>query len=166
MGLFTNYLKWDLFVIYMLTCVIFLGSCCVWVSCMFLFYPAKNQNELKKTKELPFPDEGKNHGGGRSNSINTFQKIENPKAPKDLKSVRSKSINVDSFPSSFYTSSENALGTFSFRAVIEPLPNSGLKEKGPEAKSPIKKKDLSQHSDKQIITLAKNTNESGEKENI
>ena len=48
--MFTDSLKWDLFVIYIFTSVFFVGSCGVLVCCMFLFSPAKAKAGLKKTK--------------------------------------------------------------------------------------------------------------------
>ena len=144
MGLFTNYLKWDLFVIYMLICVIFLGSCCVWVSCMFLFYPAKNQNEPKKIKEWTNLSEDNKPKGARRNSTSSLHKDAASKIYIDQKSLRSKSINVDSFPASFRrnsSSSNNMKNAFSFRAVVEPLPSRQSEEIVPEANSVVNEKD-------------------------
>ena len=163
MGLFTNFWKWDLFVIYMFICVIFLGSCCVWVSCMFLFYPAKNHNEIKKSKELTNQNEKDKQEGARSNSINYFRRCGNYNPLNEQRSFRSKSINVDSFPSSIHALSDNTINAFSFRAVVEPLPNHSLREKMPEAGSLAKEKDLSQHPH-QKLTFKKNRNLSNENE--
>ena len=74
-----------------------------------------------------------------------IHKYINSKSPKEHRNFRSKAVNVDSFPSSFYDSSGNTINTFSLRAVIEPLPNRCLEEKTLEADFLKKEKNLSQN---------------------
>ena len=127
----------------MLICVIFLGSCCVWVSCMFLFYPAKNQNETKKIKEWTNLSEDNKPKGARRNSTSSLHKDAASKIYIDQKSLRSQSINVDSFHASFRrnsSSSNKMKNAFSFRAVIEALPSRQSEEIVPEANSVVKEK--------------------------
>ena len=57
---FTGDLKWDLFAFYIVISVIFIGSCCLVVSCLFLCHPAKTSNfaknlnnEMRRSKTEP-----------------------------------------------------------------------------------------------------------------
>ena len=56
----TGELKWDLFAFYIVISVMFIGSCCVVVSCLFLCHPAKsltslniNRNNMRRSKTEP-----------------------------------------------------------------------------------------------------------------
>ena len=124
----------------MLTCVIFLVSCCIVVSCMFLFYPAKNQNDLKRAKELTNLKDDSKPERIRSNSIKYCYKDVCSKSCRDQR--RSQSINVDTFNPRFHVSSNDIRHAFSFRAVIEPLPNRCSKEMVPEATSVAKENEF------------------------
>ena len=57
---FTGDLKWDLFALYIVISVIFIGSCCVVLSCLFLCHPAKTSNfakcfnnDMRRSKTAP-----------------------------------------------------------------------------------------------------------------
>ena len=56
----TGELKWDLFAFYIVISVMFIGSCCVVVSCLFLCHPAKlttfqniDRNDMRQSKTEP-----------------------------------------------------------------------------------------------------------------
>ena len=56
----TGELKWDLFAFYIVISVMFIGSCCVVVSCLFLCHPAKSltslniaRNNMRRSKTEP-----------------------------------------------------------------------------------------------------------------
>ena len=59
MTMITGALKWDLFVVYIIMCVIFVALCCFSITCMFLCCPARNQNGSRVvTPMTPFATTG------------------------------------------------------------------------------------------------------------
>ena len=60
MSIITGALKWDLFVVYIIMCVIFIALCCCSITFMFLCCPAKKENVRNNTFSpmTPFPTTG------------------------------------------------------------------------------------------------------------
>ena len=59
MSMITGVLKWDLFVVYIIMCVIFVALCCFSITCMFLCCPAKKENSHRPfSPTTPFPTTG------------------------------------------------------------------------------------------------------------
>ena len=60
MSIITGALKWDLFVVYIIMCVIFISLCCCSITFMFLCCPAKKENVKNNTYSpmTPFPTAG------------------------------------------------------------------------------------------------------------
>ena len=119
MALLTKFLIWDLFIMYMIICVIFLVSCCVWVSCMFLFYPAKSQHEIRRSKQDINPEGNLKNCSIRSTPIPSQPSIKKEHKTDNCKNCRSKSINVFPLPQCSEHSTENEPNEFSLLAVIE-----------------------------------------------
>ena len=114
----TDSLKWDLFVIYIFISVAFVGTCCVILCCMFLFYPAKNQTELNKEKNNIQADRTKKKLSAPDISINASIKNELSVPSR----YRSNSFNI-AFPLPSYKDElVNSAETTTFLAVIEALP--------------------------------------------
>ena len=60
MSIITGALKWDLFVVYIIMCVIFISLCCCSITFMFLCCPAKKENVKNNQYSpiTPFPTTG------------------------------------------------------------------------------------------------------------
>ena len=41
----TGEIQWDIFVVYLIFCVMFIACCCISIACMFLCSPSQNQNQ-------------------------------------------------------------------------------------------------------------------------
>ena len=123
MALLTNFLVWDLFVVYMLICVTFLVSCCIWVSCMFLFYPARNQQVICRSEQNVSHEENVKHGSIKSYSTSSSIRPKNEDTSNDYRNYRSKSINIIPLPQCSEHSTENEANELAILAVIEPRPS-------------------------------------------
>ena len=109
--MFTDSVKWDLFVIYIFFSIIFVGSCCVLLSCMFLNCPAKNQIKLNKP-EISITTNPVVHING--NSWNELQ--------IEPRCVRTLSLNTTQYYPHSEVELKNKQNKVSFKATIEPLP--------------------------------------------
>ena len=122
--MFTDSLKWDLFVIYIFISLYFVGSCCILVYCMFLCCPAKTQAEVKKSKRSIQDDINQKKISLPVISLNTDSKNQ-LSAPQRS---RSKSLIVTR-PSPHCEDEPVRSGNkLSFLAVIEPLQVTQLEE--------------------------------------
>ena len=128
MAFLTNFLVWDLFVVYMLICVIFLVSCCLWVSCMFLFYPAKNQHVVCRSDHNVNNDVNIKNFSIRSASISSVRRTMNEHTSNDCRNYRSKSINIIPLPQCSERSTENETNELSILAVVESHPSQSDQE--------------------------------------
>ena len=120
MALLTKFLIWDLFVMYMLICITFLVSCCVWVSCMFLFYPAKG-HPVRSRSATNINREG-NVKSCSIRSTPNYPMSENPNKDPEYRSYRSKSINIIPLPQFSEHSTENEASEFPVFPIIESCP--------------------------------------------
>ena len=120
MALLTNFLVWDLFVVYMLICVTFLVSCCIWVSCMFLFYPARNQQVICRSEQHISHEENMKHGSIKSYPTSSSIRPKNEDTVNDYRNYRSKSINIIPLPQCSEHSAENEANELPILAVMEP----------------------------------------------
>ena len=120
MAFLTNFLVWDLFVVYMLICVTFLVSCCIWVSCMFLFYPARNQQVICRSEQQISHDENMKHGSIKSYPTSSSIRPKNEDTCNDNRNYRSKSINIIPLPQCSEHLTENKANELAILAVIEP----------------------------------------------
>ena len=46
----TGELQWDIFVVYLIFCVMFITCCCVSIACMFLCSPSQNNENNQNTE--------------------------------------------------------------------------------------------------------------------
>ena len=119
MALLTKSLVWDLFVMYMFICVIFIVSCCILVSYMFLLFPAKSQHEIRKCKQDVNHEGNLKNSSIRSTPIHSTPSIKNELEKNNYRNYRSKSINIIPLSQVPEQSIENETNEFSLLAFIE-----------------------------------------------
>ena len=115
--MFTDSLKWDLFVIYIFISLYFVGSCCILVYCMFLCCPAKTQAEVKKSKKSIQDDINQKKNSLPVISLNTISMNQLPAIQRS----RSKSFDVTRQSPYCEDDTARSGNKLSFLAVIEPL---------------------------------------------
>ncbi len=99
----TGSTKWDIFVIYIIFCLFFIGVCCVSFFCLFWCYPARSENSrlavgtggyaLPTATDVPTGG-GATGGGGRGSSFYGTPSTRR-KASKSSMSAKKSSVEIE-----------------------------------------------------------------------
>ena len=120
MTLFTDNIKFDLFVIYIICSVMFVGVCCVLISCLFILRPAGGHSDHQRPKEHTQANKDTITVSLRVQLDSSMPSNKQLNMSKYIKTTRSKSVNVFNTPNGPHFEVAGKEHITSFLTSVEP----------------------------------------------